>query len=258
MTKKTGLTLTVQGRTVNASVISAFAKRIGSIDDVLSVWANAATLQVACHGNRNWIDSLFSMPALKLANGDLSKAGKDVFKYIEAHFPRAVWDKESQKVGFKKLQKDSILATHFVAAGATAEGDNVTEHRGKFYMPHGDFALTLTAFKNLEKPEVEKDEKEVSMTAKAFSKQAEKALACFKDAKFTGTPDELLAAAQHAKALFLAIDAAYNEAQAKKIEAAAAEGGGLDTAMAAQLLQSGQKGKATRAGGKVEATEVAA
>lgn len=258
MGKKTGITLTVQGKVITNTVIAAYAKRVGTIDDVLSVWANAATLQVAQHGNRNWIDALFSMPSLKLANGDLSKAGKDVFKYIEAHFPRAVWDKESQKVGFKKLQKDSIMATHFVAVGADKAEGVVVEQRGKFYAPQGDFALTLTGFKNLEKPGKEPEEKEISMTAKAFSKQAEKALACFKDAKFTGTPDELLAAAQHAKALFLAIDAAYDKAQADKLAKLAENGEAataadvLDTAKAAELLKSGQAGKATRAGGKVE------
>lgn len=249
---KAASVLTVQGKQVTGTIIAAYAKRIGSIDDVLSVWANAATLQVAVYGNRNWLDTLFTMPTLRLQSGELSKAGKEVFKYVSEHCPRIVWDKESKKFGLTKLVKDSILETHFVAVGATKEGGDIIAHRNKFYLPHGDFALTFTEFKNLEKAPKVKEEVEPSMTAKAFIKQAEKALECFTEKRFTGTPDELLSASLRAKELYLAIDAMFNLAAAKAAEAdpVSVE---IDPVMAAQLHASGQKGKALRAGDKVAA-----
>ena len=247
---KAASVLTVQGKQVTGTIIAAYAKRIGSIDDVLSVWANAATLQAAVYGNRNWLDSLFSMPTLRLKSGELSKSGKEVFKYVSEHCPRIVWDKESKKFGLTKLVKDSILETHFVAVNATKEGGDIIAHRNKFYLPHGDFALTFTEFKNLEKAPKDVEEKEPSMTAKAFAKQAEKALECFANQRFTGTPDELLAASLRAKELFLALDAAFAAATAKAADKAP-EGVAVDDKMAAQLHASGQKGKALRAGNKV-------
>lgn len=242
--------LTVQGKQVTGTIIAAYAKRIGSIDDVLSVWANAATLQAAVYGNRNWLDSLFSMPTLRLQSGELSKAGKEVFKYVSEHCPRIVWDKDAKKFGMTKLVKDSILETHFVAVGATKEGGDIIAHRNKLYLPHGDFALTFTEFKNLEKAPKDVEEKEPSMTAKAFAKQAEKALECFANQRFTGTPDELLAASLRAKELFLALDAKFTAAAAK-VAAQAPHGINVDAAMSAKSDAAGQKGASTRAGGKV-------
>lgn len=257
--KQAAMQLTVQGTVVTQRIIAAYATRVGSLDNILSVWANAATLQVAVHGNRNWMDSLFNMPVMRLQSGDLSKTGKEVFGYIAAHCPRVVWNKDTKQIGMTKLQKESILATHFIAVGATAESETVSLHRNKFYQPHGDFSLTLTGFKNLQKPEKEVDEKEEKMTAVAFAKQADKALECFKNERFVGTADELLAAAVKAKALFLALDAAHTAAEATKLAKMAESGQAataadlLDTAKAEELLKSGQNGKATRAGQKVAA-----
>lgn len=247
---KAASVLTVQGKQVTGTIIAAYAKRIGSIDDVLSVWANAATLQAAVYGNRNWLDSLFSMPTLRLQSGELSKAGKEVFKYVSEHCPRIVWDKDAKKFGMTKLVKESILETHFVAVGAVKEGGDIIAHRNKLYLPHGDFALTFTEFKNLEKAPKDVEEKEPSMTAKAFAKQAEKALECFANQRFTGTPDELLAASLRAKELFLALDAKFNAATAKAAEQAP-HGINVDAAMSAKSDAAGQKGASTRAGGKV-------
>lgn len=257
MTKQTNIT--VQGKTVNASVISAFGTRLNNLESVVSVWANAATLQVAQHNNRNWLDSLFNAAPMRVKSGELSALGKQVFKYIEAHFPRVVWDKDSQKVGVKKFNAESPLAECFIAVGVTAECEGVHMMGSKFYKAQGDFHLTFAEFKSLEKPVKETVETAPSMTAKAFVKQAEKALECFKDQRFTGTPDELLAASLRAKELFLTLDAAFTAAEAIK-NAKAAEAGvaatpedAIDVALADQLLKSGQNGKSKRANGKVAA-----
>lgn len=249
--------ITVQGVTVDARLITAYTKSFAKHETILSVWANAATIQLAQHGNRNWMDSLFNLPAMRVKSGALSKLGNELAGYIKAHFPRFVWDKENNKVALVKLQKESVLATHFVAVGGNEKTEGALQVRDKFYLPFGDFALTFTEFKNLEKPEVEKEEVAPKMTAVAFAKQADKALECFKDGRFVGTAEELASAMHKAELLFkaMAVQIARQEAAAQKKLAesgiAAAPEDKVDDAMATQLLASGQNGKSKRAGGKV-------
>lgn len=209
--------VTVQGTIVDARLIGAYKKSFGKHETILSVWANAAAVQLAKHGNRNWIDTLFALPVMTLKSGDLSKQGTELYHYIKAHFPRLVWDKKSYKMGLVKLQKDTIVCTHFVAVGATEESEGVKQVGAKFYSEFGDFALTFTEFKNLEKAAPEdKEEEAPKMTAKAFATQAEKALSCLKDNRFIGTTEELFSAFAHAKALYMALDAQLTAADAKK------------------------------------------
>jgi hypothetical protein len=250
--------ITVQGQPVDQRLINQYKKSFGKHENILSVWANAATVQLAQHGNRNWMDSLFALDVMRVKSGALSKLGQEVFGYIKAHFPRLIWDKEHNKLALVKLQKDSILATHFVAVGATEQSDTVVQLRDKFYSAHGDFALTFTQFKNLEKPEVEKEEVAPKMTATAFAKQADKALECFKDNRFIGTEEEILSAMVKAKALFLALDAQLVAQEAAKAKKAAEAGEAatpqdqIDVAAADKLLETGRKGKSAKPGGKVE------
>lgn len=249
---KAPASIVVQGTTVTATLLATYAKRIGSIDTLLSVWANAATLQAAQHGNMNWLTTLFDMPTLRLKSNELSKQGKDVLAYITAHCPRVVWNKETKQLGLTKMIEDSILSKAFIAVGATKEDEatGVYSLRNKFYKPHGDFSLTFDQFKNLDKVTKVKEETAPSMTAKAFIANAEKALACFKDERFVGTPDELLAASLRAKELFLALDAKFTAAAAKVADQAP-HGIDVDAAMSAKSDAAGQKGASTRAGGKV-------
>lgn len=241
--------MTVQGQLVDARLIAAYKKSFGKHETMLSVWANAAVIQMVQHGNRNWLDSLITVPALRLKSGALSKQGEELVKYMKAHCPRLVWDKESQKFGLTKMHKESILATHFVAVGATEESETVKNVNGKFYAPHGDFSLTYTEFKNLEKPEVEKEEVAPKMTAKAFATQAEKALACLKEQRFIGTKEELFSALAHAKALYMALDAQFT-AEAKKAETVDAAKA-LQSAGVGTKINGSNKGADSRAGGKV-------
>lgn len=249
--------ITVQGVTVDARLIAAYTKSFAKHEQILSVWANAATIQLAQHGNRNWMDSLFALPAMRVKSGALSKLGSELANYIKAHFPRFVWDKENNKVALVKLQKESVLATHFVAVGGNEKTEGALQVRDKFYLPFGDFALTFTEFKNLEKPEVEKEEVAPKMTAVAFAKQADKALECFKDGRFVGTAEELLSAMHKAELLFkaMAVQIAKQEADAQKKLAesgiAATPEDKVDDAMATKLLASGQNGKSKRPGNNV-------
>ena len=254
-TQNTVKAITVQGQTVDARLINAYKKSFGKHESILSVWSNAAVLQMIVHGNRNWLDSLIAVPALRLKNGGLSKMGEELVKYMKAHCPRLVWDKESQKFGLTKMHKESILATHFVAVGATEESETVKNVNGKFYVLQGDFSLTFTEFKNLEKVEVEKEEVAPKMTAKAFATQAEKALACLKEQRFIGTKEELFSALAHAKALYMALDAQFT-AEAKKAESVDVDKA-LQSAGVGTKINGSNKGADSRANGKV-APEVAA
>lgn len=242
--------MTVQGQLVDARLIAAYKKSFGKHETMLSVWANAAVIQMVQHGNRNWLDSLIAVPALRLKMGGLSKQGEELVKYMKAHYPRLVWDKETQKFGLTKMHKESILATHFVAVGATEESETVQNVNGKFYSAFGDFALTFTEFKNLEKPEVEKEDQAPKMTAKAFATQAEKALACLKEQRFIGTKEELFSAFAHAKALYMELDKLFTAeaAKAEPVDVANA----LKSAGVGANINGNQKGADKRAGGKVE------
>lgn len=248
MTKQANII--VQGKQVNPSVIAAFARRVESLDEVLSVWANAGALQLAQHGNINWLAKLFEMPVLRLKSGDLSKLGQEVMRYVSAHYPAVKWDKENGKVCRAKVNKDNIQCSHFVDLTAKGVSETVVEQRGKFWRPHGDFSLTLVEFRNLDRTSAESDDKTLpTVNAKAFIKQAEKALAALEGKRFIGASDELEAAAAKAKSLFLMLEAMTAKAVEKELS--------VDMEKAAELLKSGQAGKSIRAGGKVEQKEAA-
>lgn len=253
MTKATQIV--VRGVTVNASLIAAYSKRINSFDSIVTVWANAAVLQAAQHGNKNWLDSLFALPLLRKANGELSATGKSVLAYTVAHFPRVVWDSESHKVVLKKFNANSPLADNFVAVGITAEqiesgevvNDAVTVIKGVAYLPHGDFNLTFAEFQNMEKAEKEVEDKPKTVTAKSLISSAEKAIAALTESRFAGSAEENAKAAESIKALYLKLSELVGAADAAK----AADGQQqVDVGKASELLQSGQKGKSTRAGSK--------
>lgn len=258
------LNMVVQGKAVNQTVINAFAKRVGSLDEIFSVWANAATLQLAQHGNNSWLVSLFESQPLRLKNGELSKLGQEVLGYIRAFYPLVKWDKETQKVGRAKVQPDSVLHTHFVdptvreadtAAVLTKTGAfvEVVELRGKFYREHGDFSMTLAQWRNRETAPKEGSEDDTlpTVTAKQFAKQLDKSLSALNAKRFVGASDELKLAADKAKSAYLMLEALL--AAAVETETP------IDQDKAAELLKSGQAGKSKRAGGKVApATEAVA
>lgn len=247
--------MVVQGKKVNASVISAFAKRVGSIDEVISVWANAGALQLAQHGNLNWLAKLFEMPLLTLKSGDLNKLGAEVMRYISAHYPAVKWDKENHKVARAKVTAANIQYTHFVDLTATAadvvEGGKIVKQGEKFYRPHGDFSLTFAQWREAQAAaEGGEDDPLPTVTAKAFTKQMEKALAAMEARRFIGAEDELSAALGKVLAMVERLTAATAKAQDEAPK--------VDVAAALSVLETGRKGKAARAGGKVEAAEKAA
>lgn len=241
------VSMVVQGKPVNATVIASYARRVGSLDEIFSVWANAGALQLAQHGNNAWLVSLFDSPVLRMKNGDLSKLGREVFQYVAAFYPAIKWDKENNKLARAKVGKDSILNTHFAdpTAKAADEAAGIVEFRDKFYRAHGDFAQTLTEWRNRDVAGKDIDDEALpTVAAKALAKQLDKALAALDAKRFIGASDELKAAADKAKSVFLMLEALTT--------AVVAEETPIDTAKAAELLKSGQAGKSARAGGKVD------
>lgn len=188
----------VRGKLVTNALVTAFARRLNSTDEVVTQWANAAVLELVKNKNSNWFTELFACKALRLENGQLNKLGQEVYSYVQAHFPRAVYDKETQVVGLKKFNPDSPLADNFIAVSHTAENVelNIVEINGKFYAPQGDFMLTFAEYKAFKAQSAPKDENDdiKPVQAKAFAKAALKALEAQKVSKFIGSPDELVAA----------------------------------------------------------------
>lgn len=248
--------MVVQGKKVNASVIAAFAKRVGSVDEVLSVWANAGALQLAQHGNLNWLNRLFEMPLLTLKSGDLNKLGQEVMRYISAHYPAVKWDKDNHKVARAKVTAANIQYTHFVdltvkdadTAAVLTQGGvfaEVVKQGDKFYRPHGDFSLTFAQWREAQAAnEKEDDDALPTVTAKAFTKQMEKALAAMEAKRFVGAEDELSAALDKVLAMVERLTAATAKAQDEAPK--------VDVGAALQVLETGRRGKAARAGGKVD------
>lgn len=216
----------VRGKAINNALIAAFGRRLNSSDEVITQWSNAAVLEAIKNGNWNWFKALFECKALRLDGGGLNKLGMEVYGYVQAHFPRAVYDKETQVVGWKKFNPDSPLADNFIAVGATESNAdlNIVEINGKFYQPHGDFALTFAEYRAFKAQKAESaDEDEVkSVSAKAFAKAAQKALEAQKAMRFVGSPDELISAMAAIGELADAIRAQIAASDAKALEEARA------------------------------------
>lgn len=246
---------TVRGQVINGNRIAGFAKRFNSMDDTLTLWANAAALQASgTNRNRNWLESLFNAQPLRLTNGQLSKLGKQVLAYVTAHYPHVTFDTESQSVKLKKYNPNSPYNDYFAAPGVTLEQaaeqpDQYVVIKDKVLTKHGDFALTFAEFNSLEKPETE-EKPDAGVTAKAFAKQLEKVATAVQGQRFVGTDEEKADALAKLKALFLLLDSAHSATEEDKAQDGEKQ---VDVILAGQLLQSGQKGKAVRAGDKVAA-----
>lgn len=217
MTKDT--IFTVQGTKVNAAIINGFSRRVGSLDEVISVWANAGAIQAVQHGNLNWLTSLLSTPIMRLKTGDLSKQGKEVLSYITAHCPRIQWSKDAKKLGLKKINAEHPLANHFLAHGATEATGNIVDIDGKLYTPVGDFHLTFQGYKNFVAEKTTEDKPAPALTAKVILGQMEKALVADKDNRLVGSLEELTAAAAKVHEVYAALNAAI----AASTQAAAAK-----------------------------------
>lgn len=188
--------IVVRGKIITPTLISAFGRRIDSTDEIITQWANAGALELSKNKNGNWLIALFATKALRLNAGGLNKLGLEVLSYVQAHFPRVVYDKETTNIGFKAYNPESPLAKNFVSVGDTEidEANGVIELNGKFYREQGDFALTFEEYKLFKAGKGGNPPDEKPVQAKAITKAVEKALAAQLDSRFIGAPDELVSA----------------------------------------------------------------
>ena len=229
--------VTVAGKIITGQQIAAFKTSAASAGENMTVYANACAVQLY-QGNRNWINDLFALPTMRLANGKLSAMGKNVLAYIKAHAPRVHYNSAKGLVVFSDAK---TLGKAFTVTGG---GAPLLDAAGE---PSTDFPMGYTDFLNWSKPKQEKAQ--ASLKAGTVSGQINKALAEITAGNFAATAEEAASLAAELAELMAKVAALH----AKKEAAKPAESQGVDATMAAQLLKSGQAGKSKRAGGKVAA-----
>jgi hypothetical protein len=220
----------VRGATFDNVKIARLTKRLDNVGDAITTIVNAGALQVAQHGNINWINDLLNHDLMRIKSGKLSALGKNVAEYAIAHFPRLAWDTENEKMVAKKYNADHIHATHFVAVGLdvvpTVENDDgeqvpaldycAAKVGKKVYKLHGDFQLTFSQFlefkANQTKAEKNEGDEVKSVKADSVSKQIDKYLEAFDEKRFVGSVDDLAAVRTKLHALYTKLDAAHTAA----------------------------------------------
>lgn len=222
----------VRGKIVTGTVFEAYVRRLGSTDDTINRMTNAAVLELVLNENYNWFNNMFKCDLFRLEKGGLNKLGMEVFEYVQAHFPRAVYDKDTGQVGVKKWNADSPLAKYFVSVGDTCENADlgVKEINGAYYRPFGDFALTFQEYKALMAIKKPKDDEVKPVTAKAFIKSVENAVKAQAVLKFTGTPDEMVLAMAAVETLVTGIKVQLSLFNQAAIDKAAADLAAAETA----------------------------
>lgn len=227
--------ITIRGQIVTAQQINGIASKLASQSDSITVWANYCALHAVMHHNTSPLAAMLQNPAFKLASGKASKLGGEVLAYIRAHAPQIGLDAESGAPKVAKMGEQNPQRGQFQNP---AERD---ENGKAAIVAPGDFALTFDEWRNLEK--VAKEPTEPKVKAATVAKKLAEVNAALAAGKLVASSEELAELAEAAKALFLALDS-QRSAEAAKAEP-------VDVAKAAELLKSGQGGKATRAGSKV-------
>jgi hypothetical protein len=215
--------IVVRGKAITPALITAFARRLNSTDEIITQWANGAMLELVQNQNGNWLYDMFDCRAFRLANGGLNKLGMEVYQYAQAHYPRLTYDKETMKIGLKKYNPDSPLATNFVSVGDSEISADlqIIEVNEKFYRPHGDFALTFTEYKAFKAEKVKgADEDNKPVQAKSLVKALEKAIAAQSDSLLIGAPLELVDLLANLGTLANAVQAQISASNKADIDAA--------------------------------------
>lgn len=227
--------ITVRGQIITAQQISGIASKLAGQSESITVWANYCALHAIQHHNTAPLAAMLQNPAFKLASGKASKLGGEVLAYIKAHAPQIGVDAENGAPKVAKMGEQNPLRGKFQNP---AERD---ENGKAAIVEAGDFALTFDEWRSLEK--VAKEPAEPKIKAATVAKKLGEVKAAMQAGKLVASVEELAELAEAAKALFLALDAQHSS-EAAKVEP-------VDAQKAAELLQSGQAGKAIRAGGKV-------
>lgn len=133
------------GKNYATQSVTAFVERSNNADEELQTFANVATLQVALHGNTEWINAILAAPSMRLKSGKLNKRGSEAFKYMQAHCPLIQWDKEGNKVKKKKVKADNALNGKLAVPFQTNEDG---KHVLTCAIESPTFALTLVEWRD--------------------------------------------------------------------------------------------------------------
>lgn len=237
MSKATKLTVTVRGKVITSQQIAAFGKGLAAQSDVITTWANYCAIHAVAHHNIEPLNAMLQNGAFRLTTGKLSKLGGEVASYIKAHAPQIQRDAKTERYIVARMKADNPRFQKFAnPANLDADGKPAI-------VEAGDFALTFDEWRTLEK--AAKEPKPVTLKAATVANQLAKALDAINSKAFSATAEEARELAKQLSDLFVTVDFVASQLAAKVDP--------VDTAKAAELLKSGQAGKATRAGGKVAA-----
>ncbi len=229
--------ITVRGQIITAQQITGIASKLANQSESITVWANYCALHAVQHHNTAPLAAMLQNPAFKLASGKASKLGGEVLAYIKAHAPQIGLDAETGSPKVAKIGEQNPQRGQFQNPAERDESGKAA------IVAPGDFALTFDEWRSMEKaPKAPADPK---VKAAAVAKKLAEVKTALAAGKLVASAEELAELAEAAKALFLALDVQHS-AEVAKAEP-------VDTAKAAELLKSGQGGKATRAGKKVAA-----
>lgn len=234
---KKQITITVRGKVITSQQVAAFGKSLANQSEAITVWANYCAIHAVAHHNIEPLNAMLQNAAFRLSTGKLSKLGGEVAAYVKAHAPQIQLDAKTGRYIVARMKADNPRFQKF-ANPANLDGDGKPA-----IVEAADFALTFDEWRTLEK--AAKEPKPVTLKAATVANQLTKALDAINKKAFSATAEEARELAKQLSDLFVTVDFVASQLAAK-VEP-------VDTAKAAELLKSGQAGKATRAGGKVAA-----
>lgn len=237
MSKANKVTITVRGKVVTAQQITAFGKSLANQSEAITVWANYCAIHAVAHHNIEPLNAMLQNAAFRLSTGKLSKLGGEVAAYVKAHAPQIQLDAKTGRYIVARMKADNPRFQKF------ANPAQLDDAGKPAIVEAGDFALTFDEWRTLEK--AAKEPKAATLKAATVANQLTKALDAINKKAFSATAEEARELAKQLSDLFVTVDFVASQLAAK-VEP-------VDTAKAAELLKSGQAGKATRAGGKVAA-----
>lgn len=237
MSKANKVTITVRGKVITAQQVAAFGKSLANQSEAITVWANYCAIHAVVHHNTDPLNNMLQNGAFRLTTGKLSKLGGEVAAYVKAHAPQIQLDIKTGRYIVARLGADNPRFEKF-ANPANRDGDGKPA-----IVEAGDFALTFDEWRTLEK--AEKEQKPVTLKASTVTGQIGKVLEAIQQKRLSASVEEadtLLADVLKLQAELVSLTAKLK-----------AEAEPVDADKVAELLKSGQAGKATRAGGKVAA-----
>lgn len=170
MKTQKAFSVTIRGTVINGAKIGSLKTAIGSVDEKLTMFANAAAAQYVISGNRNWLDSLFQLDELRLTSGKLSAKGREVAAYIRAFSPINIAEKDDNGVQTIAIKMNAKNRGVFYSLEKDENGAKIKLDAAS----QPEWPLTLREFSNLEKPKAPKTAtKKAATVEKSLAKLVE-------------------------------------------------------------------------------------